>query len=337
MFTRRDALIGMALQCAASGFNAHAATSSALKRIGILSRGSQQDEDNSDLEQALFESLRSKGWVEEKNLLVVRAYSGERDELLPALAEDLVRSRVELILTGGHITTIAAARATSRIPIVFSNPLPFAVAQGLVESFARPGRNVTGATYESSGGKAAQFLRQLMPSVRRRLAAVETHLWTRVERLSGGLVDIQGPRREQMRAAGFETAEFFYRGDGDLVRVFAEIDQWQADAVAVSPIGIQDALQSVELARRRKLASLFPWRQPVEAGGLLSYGPALISAAALGRAAAPYVDRILRGADPATLPVEMPTRWELVINAKTAENLGLSIPVALQVSAEIVR
>jgi putative ABC transport system substrate-binding protein len=250
----------------------------------------------------------------------------------------LIRSRVDLIITGGHITTLAAARATSKIPIVFSNMLQFAIEQGLIESFARPGRNVTGATTDSSdaAGKSAQYLRQLVPSARR-LAAVTTHLWMKVERVSGGVVDIQQDRRERWRDAGFEFQEFFYRADGDLAREFAEMDHWRPDAIAVSPFAIQDALEIVELARRRKLPSLFPWRQPVEAGGLLSYGPAFISAAQLGRAAASYIDRILRGADPATLPVEMPTRWELVINAKTADALGLTIPLALQVGAEIVR
>jgi len=337
MLVRRAAVIAMAAELFAATFHAHAAIPSTLKRIGILARGRQEDEDNVAFEREVFASLVGKGWIEGKTLSVIRAYSGDNEARLPALAEELVRSRVDLILTGGFITTIAAARATSKIPIVFSDPLPYAVEQELVESFVRPGRNVTGATLDHSAGtgKAAQYLRQLVPSARR-IAVVATHQFARVERLSGGLVDTRAPSEAAWRAQGFELQFFFYRGIGDIARAFTEADRWRAEGINVGAMDFADARQIIELARRRRLPTVCAYRKYVEAGGLISYGPVSISTAEQGRHAASYIDRILRGADPATLPIEMPTRWELVINAKTAEALGLSIPIALEVSAEIV-
>ncbi len=123
--------------------------------MGILWRGSPQDEEFIEYDRAILESLRDKGWMEDKSLIVVRVYSREKDERLPVLAEQLVRSRVDLIVAGGHITTLAAARVTTKIPIVFSQSMPCAVEQGLVESFARPGRNVTGKPVSGGDVEAA--------------------------------------------------------------------------------------------------------------------------------------------------------------------------------------
>jgi putative ABC transport system substrate-binding protein len=306
--------------------------------MGILARGEERDEDNIEFERAVFASLLGKGWIEGRNLSVIRAYSGESEARLPALAKELVRRRVDVILTGGFITTVAAARATSKIPIVFSDPVPYAVEQELIESFARPGRNVTGASLDHSAGmgKAGEYLRQLVPSARR-IAAIATHQFAKTERVSGGLVDTIAPAQAAWRSQGFEQQTFFYRGFDDIARAFAEVDRWRADAITVGVMEFADARQIIELASRRRLPSVFAYRKYVEAGGLMSFGPMSISTAEQGKNAASYIDRILRGADPATLPVEMPTRWELVINAKTAGAFGLSIPRALQVTAEILR
>ena len=336
MFTRRDALIGLAIECVTGCLPARAAPSDRIRTIGLLWRGNRQDPESVEFEQELFAALRRRGWTQGANLHVVRAYAEPDDERLPALARELVRQRVDLIVTDGHTTTVAAARATRSIPIVFAGGIPFAVEQGLIESFARPGRNVTGATFDpAAAGKRTEYLRQLLPRARR-LAVLSRPDMVKVERVAGGIVDTERAARQRVMAAGFEPRDFLYADHADLTRALEDIERWGADAVSALPYDQADALRIIEFARRRRLPTSFMFRRHVEAGGLLSFGP-VFSLTAFAEAAATYVDRILRGALPATLPVEMPNRWELVINATTAEALGLSIPPPLQVAAEIVR
>ena len=143
LFTRRDVLVGLALQSLASGLRSQAAASITARRIGILAWGGPRDE--LDFERSFLAAMSERGWSAGTNITITRLYAGESVERLMALAKELVRSRMDVIVTGGNVTTIAAARATGSIPIVFAASLPFAVEQGLIESFARPGHNVTGA------------------------------------------------------------------------------------------------------------------------------------------------------------------------------------------------
>jgi len=140
MATRRDVLIGLAAQAATCALDSRAAAPPVTKRLGILALGNAEDPNEVAFEREFLESLAGKGWAEGKNLSVVRAYSGSEQtaERLKTLAQELVRERVDVILTGGHVTTIAAARASSSVPIVFSIGMPLAIEQGLIESYARP-------------------------------------------------------------------------------------------------------------------------------------------------------------------------------------------------------
>ncbi len=187
-FTRRDVLVGLALQGVASGVRSQAVAPPAARRIGILAWGSPREE--LDFERFFLAALSQKGWSEGKNIVISRAYAEERVERLAVLANELVRNRMDVIVTGGNLTTIAAARATRSIPIVFSASLPFAVEQGLIESFARPGHNVTGTGTDTEViGKRLEYLKQLAPSATR-LAWFQPDVLASVETEAAGRVDI---------------------------------------------------------------------------------------------------------------------------------------------------
>jgi putative ABC transport system substrate-binding protein len=340
MVTRRDVLIGLGAEAAACGFASRAALAPATKRLGILGLGNPDDPEDVAFQRVFLESLASKGWAEGKNLSVIRAYSGSEHttERLTKLAQELIRDRVDVILTGGHVTTIAAARATSSVPIVFSIGMPLAIEQGLIESYARPGRNVTGPALGdgSASGKRLQYLKQLAPSATRLAVISPPGILGPVERLSGGRIDTVTLMRNIAQAAGFEMRTFESSAKAQIATVFEDIERWRAHAIVSPTTDVPYAREIADTAFRLKLPSAFAIREPVAAGGLLSYGPQHVGDARLAVHAASYVDRIFRGADPATLPVELATRYDLVVNARTAATLRLTIPAALRVSGEIV-
>ena len=335
MVTRRDALVGFAL-CVATGFRSYAAALSSVKRVGYLTLA--EDGEDAEFKRVFLEILASKGWSVGNNLSIVHVDAGGRVERLAPLAEELVRNRVDLVVTGGHITTLAAARATNSIPVVFSGSVQFPIEQGLIESYARPGRNVIGAaiSHGEITGKRLAYLKQLAPSANR-LAWLLHENWTRMDRLSGGSIDVVALLSEVARTAGFETHFFPFNTETDLATAFNDVDAWRPEAFTASVATLSQARQLAGLAFRRKLPNAFPLRAAVEAGGLLSYSPQAFTVRLNAQFAASYVDRILRGANPATLPIEFATRYDLVVNASTAEAFGLSIPQALLVSAEVVR
>jgi putative ABC transport system substrate-binding protein len=335
LFTRRAVLIGLAVQSVQSGLVSHAATSSTARRIGLLSWSDPRDE--FAFERSFLTALSKRGWSAGTNITITRLYAEENADRLVALARELVRSQMDVIVTGGNLTAIAAARATGSIPIVFSASLPFAVEQGLIESFARPGHNVTGAGTDSELViKRLEYLKQLVPSAKR-LAWFHPDALAFVETVSGVRVDIRSVLSKIARKAGLETRFFTTRRDKDIPAMFADIDAWDAHVLTAS-ISMKDQPRRLaEMAFHRKLPSAFPVREGVDAGGLLSYAPLGAGDQYFGERAAEYVDRILRGAQPATLPVEFATRYEFLINARTAEHFGLSIPPSLLLMAELVR
>jgi len=158
-----------------------------------------------------------------------------------------------------------------------------------------------------------------------------------MDRLSGGRIDVAALLAELARTAGFETRFFPFRTETDLATAFDEVDRWRPQALTASVANLTQARELAGLAFRRRLPNAFQLREAVDAGGLLSYSAQAFTTRMTAEFAASYVDRILRGSNPATLPIEFVTRYDLVINAKTAEAFGLSIPRALLVSAEIVR
>jgi len=278
---------------------------------------------------AFRQGLGETGYVEGQNVTIEYRWAEGRDDRLPAFAADLVGRKVDLIVAGGSpLATLAATNATSTIPIVFpaiSDP----VAAGLVASLARPGGNVTGFSpfqYEMMP-KRLELLTELVPQAR-----VIALLVTPNEPRTEGLVrDMQ----EATRVKGIEL-QILKAGTGsEIEAAFATLVQLQAGALVLGPDSFLNSRrnQIVALASRLAVPAISAWRELTAAGGLISYGPNI---ATLYREAGIYAGRILKGEKPADLPVQRPTRFELVINLKTAAALGLTIPPSILARADEV-
>jgi len=288
-------------------------------RIGFLAANLAA---NTHLHEAFRQGLRDLGYVEGRNLVIEYRDAEGKLERLPALAAELVALKVDVIVTGGGTpTALAAKQATKTIPIVFAG-VADPVTSGLVTSLARPGGNVTGSSNLTPElvGKRLEQLTQTVPGVSR--VAV---LWQ-----PGGL----GERTEKEMLKGAEVAapavgvrlQFVEaRGPENFDRAFSDMTRARAGALTVLPSNmfINERRRLVDLAAKHRLPTVYGLREFVDAGGLMSYGPNL---ADLSRRAATYVGTILEGTKPGDLPVEQPTKFELVINLKTAKALGLTIP-----------
>ena len=273
-------------------------------------------------------ALRGMGWVEGKNIAFERRYAEDRLERLPELAADLVRLKVDVIVAGGTLAPLAAKRATSTIPIVMSgagDPL----GSGLVASLARPGGNVTGMSLMAPdlGGKRLELLKEVLP----RLTRVAV-LWNAANPYSAILF-----RETQVagRMLGIEVQYVEVRGPDDFDGAFEAVRRQPPDALvtAEDPLTLDHRKLIADFAAGRRLPSLHGTKEYAAVGGLISYGTNL---ADVTRRAAGYVDKILKGAKPADLPVQQPTKFELVINLKTAKALGLTMPDKLLALADEV-
>jgi ABC-type uncharacterized transport system substrate-binding protein len=268
--------------------------------------------------EAFRQGLRELGHVEGKTFVLVPRYSEARAERLPEIAHELVSLKVDVIVAAGDIAIAAVKQQTRTIPIVMAvstDPL----GTGLVASLARPGGNVSGLSMSSPelSGKRLELLKEVVS----RLARV-AFLWN--PEVRGAVLDYnqtEGAARTlrlQLQSVEAARAE-------DLDRAFSAITEQRAQALVVAspnPVTLSNRGQIASFAQRNRLPSMYANRDYVDAGGLMSYGP---SAADLYRRAATYVDKILKGAPPADLPVEQPTKFDLVINLKTAKALGLTI------------
>jgi putative ABC transport system substrate-binding protein len=283
------------------------------------------------LREAFLQGLRDLGYVEGRNLVIEYRSAEGKVERLPDLAAELVALKVDVILAPASVHVLAAKQATRTIPIVFVNSGD-PVASGLVNSLARPGGNVTGLStlIVDLIGKCLEQLPQAVPGVSR--VAV---LWNpgdgpgRTEKDMLKRAEVAG-RALRMRLQFVEV-----QGPADFDRPFSEMVGARAGAVTVLPstMFFLERRRLVDLAAKNRLPAVYPAREFVDAGGLMSYGP---DYADLFRRAATYVDKILKGAKPADLPVEQPTKFELVINLKTAKALGLTIPQSLLQRADEV-
>ena len=284
-----------------------------------------------EFERPFLAAMKAKGWNVGVNLLVERAHAEGNAERLPGLARELVQKHVDLIVSGGAQTTIAAARATSSIPIVFSGPL-WPVEQGLIDSFRRPGGNVTGHAFYTGveySAKRLQFLREVAPTATR-LSWVWPEFLFSAETMSGGRVDMIPVFDAAAKRLGFDT-RFHLIGRGkDIDAVLAEMEVWKPQALTV---GADPTHRLVKFALRHRIPNAFATREDVEAGALMCFGPAETPASWAIRTAE-YVDRIFRGAQPADIPVELPSRYELVISLKSSKALGLSVPRSLLARAD---
>ncbi len=276
--------------------------------------------------EAFRQGLRDLGWIEGQNIVVEYRWTEGHFDKLPSLVEELVRLKVDLILAPTSIYAGAAKRVTSTIPIVFASHAD-PIGSGHVANLARPGTNATGLTIVMSEtmAKSLELLKATVPGLSR--IAVIWDPATPSHRPALKAVEDTG------RALGLRVQAHAVRGATEFDSAFSAIVQERAGAVLVlsTPLFIGGAKRLAELALTHKLPTMFGPREHVEAGGLLSYGP---DRADLYRRAATYVDKILKGANPADLPVQQATKFELVINRKTATALGLTIPPSMLVRAD---
>jgi len=233
-----------------------------------------------------------------------------------------------IVTAGGRASLEAAQNATTTVPIVMVAASSDPIGQGLIMSFARPGGNVTGllAAPEELGGKRLDLLKEMLPSLSR--VGV---LWD----ASGRAYRVSKETEESARALKVQLLPLEVRGPDDLPGAFKNAVQQRAEAISIAstPLVFQQRTRIAELAIKHRLPIVSTWRYFAEAGGLLTYGPSLPDQF---RRAAYYVDRILRGAKPGELPIEQPTKFELIINLKTAKSLGLTIPPSLLARADQV-
>jgi putative ABC transport system substrate-binding protein len=294
-------------------------------RIGYLALNPAA---NPHLHEAFRQGLRDLGYVEGRNVVIESRDAEGKIERLPTLAAELVALKVDVLVAQPTVSALAAKQATGTIPIVF--PVAEPVTSGLVTSLARPGGNVTGLSVVSPEfvGKSLELLTEAVPGVSRVALLLKPDSMpdrARKERLEAAEV---AARALKVRLQVIEA-----RGPEDFARAFSDMTRAHAGALYVltTPMFEIERRRLVDLAAKNRLPTVYAFKGWVDDGGLMSYGPDI---ADLYRRAATYVARILKGAKPADLAVEQPTKFELVINLKTAKALGLTIPPSVLVQAD---
>ena len=326
MNKRRKVIVALGASALAGAGAVRAQAPATVRRIGLLSQFSPSDD--APWHQAFRLGLRDLGWVEGKNISIEYRYAEGRHDRLPDLAADLVRLKVDVIATTATSDALAAQKATRAIPIVMvagGDP----VANGLVESLARPGGNVTGLSQmpQELSGKRLELLKEMVPKLSR--VAV---LWN-PQSASATLnwKEIQQPARQ----LGIQLHSLEVRSPNDLDKAFEAAIRARAGALAIlpDPVITTNLKRIADLAAKSRLPSIYQSSDFADAGGLVTYGP---DRADLFRRAATYVDKILKGTKPGDLPVEQPTKLELVVNLKTAKALGITIPQSVLFRADRV-
>ena len=301
------------------------ARQSAMPVIGLMGAGSAAAQ--SHLTSAFLQRLRELGWTEGRELRIEYRWAEGRPQRFAEIAAEFVRLKVDLILTHNTPPTLAAKQATSVIPIVFATAGD-PVGTGIVASLARPGGNITGLSGQAAdtAGKRVELLRELIPDLRHLaiLADVDSPFTTR------DVDETQGAAR----TLGLEATAFEIRRREDIAAAFKAL-QGRAQALYVStgPLAFVNRTRINTFALAARLPTMHGVREPVEAGGLICYGP---NWPFMWGRAADFVDKILRGAKPADIPVEQPTKFNLVVNLTTARALGLTVPPMLLSRADEV-
>jgi putative tryptophan/tyrosine transport system substrate-binding protein len=280
-----------------------------IPHVGILFIGGR---DQPHLE-SFKQGMREHGYTEGKNVFFEYRYAEGKYDRLPDLAADLVQKKVDVIVTTSSLSAQAARKVTSTVPIVMTSG--GVLERGLAESLAKPGGNVTGLTVLASdlSGKRVELLKEAFPKSRR----VGT-LWSRV---SLGFKETQ----DAAKALSVPLYPIELREADDIDKAFVEMSKAHVDAllVVLSPLVTLKSKRIAELALKHRLPGMYPTRQFAEEGGIAAYGPLLSD---LYRRAATYVDKILKGINPADLPIEQPMKFEFIINLKSAKQIGLTIP-----------
>jgi putative ABC transport system substrate-binding protein len=301
----------------------------AMPVIGFLTIGSF-DQGNRFL-AGFRKGLSETGYVDGQNVRIEYRRAEGKPERLPALAAELVVLKVDVIVAaGGTLSALAAKQATTTVPIFFTG-VGDPVAEGLVTSLARPGGNITGlsAVAPELIGKWLELLKEAAPGVSLIALLLKPDAEPRAKEARLKEAEVAA------RAQGVGLQVFEARGPEDFDRAFSDMSEAHAGALAVqtTPVFNLEYHRLVELAAKHRLPTVFTWRYYVDAGGLMSYGP---DVADLDRRAGINVGKILKGAKPADLPVEQPTKFELVINLKTAKALGLTVPQSMLARADEV-
>ena len=328
MNNRRKLLVALGAGALAAPFASFAQQQGKIWRVGYMSQRSRPVSLEASNSGAFLQGMRELGYVEDKNLVVEWRFTEGRAELLPVLAAELIRLQMDVILGAGLEAPLALQKVTSTIPIIFAGPGD-PVGFGLVKSLARPGGNITGPSTISGelGSKRLEMLLAMVPKA------------SSVAVLRNPANPGSGKNLEQIQAAaqklGVKILPVDARTPQEIDHAFSLIRQQNAGALLVilNPLFQQQRSQIAELSAKHRLPSMTADRMYAEAGCLMSYGNSLIDDF---RRAATYVDKVLKGAKPADLPVEQPTKFELVINGKTAKALGLKIPQSLLVMADKV-
>jgi putative ABC transport system substrate-binding protein len=317
-------LIAVVLILSLLAIAAEAQQAAKIPKIGYLSPAAGRN----PIDETFEQSLQALGWRRDHNVRFEQRWAGGRPDQVAPLAAELTGLHVDVIVAWSPAAALAAKRATNQTPVIFlavGDPVAF----GLVPNLARPGSNVTGVSFDAaleSYGKGLEILKEANPSLRTvaLLAASDPRT-------------IAGKRTmaAAARVLGLELQEVDVAAPRDLETAVQKARDRGAQALYVWPSGLTFSFgkQIAELAVTNRLPSIHPFRESVVDGGLFSYGPSL---AEIARRGAVYVDKILRGAKPADLPVEQPTTFELVVNIKTAKALGLTIPPSLLFRADSV-
>lgn len=296
-----------------------------IPRIGFLAVGPREGFRTLLLE-GLLQGLREHGYVEGQNIVIEYRFSGDRDDRLPALAAELVALKVQLIVVSGTPATFAAKKATSTIPLVMGGLAANPVETGLVSSLGRPGGNITGMTLMTSqlAGKRLELLKAIVPGLS--LVAV---FWNPVS-------PTYGPVLKELEAAapaaGVKLQRVEVRAPGDFDGAFKAATRQRAGGLLVpgDPLTANRFKMVADLALKYRLPATADGKDFVQDGGLLSLGPDIVDSY---RRAASHVDKILKGARAADLPMEQPTKFELAVNVKTAQALGLTVPQTILIQA----
>jgi putative tryptophan/tyrosine transport system substrate-binding protein len=307
---------------AAWPFAAWAQQPERMRRIGMLIFGSSSDP---PIEAPIVDGLRDLGWIEGKNIVIERRYGENRSDRFQAIADELVREKVDVLVAPGTDLSDAAKNATTTIPVVMGASAD-PVEKGLVASLAHPGGNVTGVAFMSPqlSPKRLEMLKEAVPGV------------VRVAVLWDPTYSDQDFKALQVAASAMELQirSLEIRGADEIENVMRAATVAQALVVTPSRLTFNYRQRILDFANARHLPTIASWRFFAEAGGLMIYGPNIPDM--FRRVMPTYVDKILRGANPGDLPVQQPTKFELVINLKTAKALGLTIPPSLLVRADEV-
>jgi putative ABC transport system substrate-binding protein len=317
---RRTFLAGTGAVLLAAPLAAEAQPAGKVYRIGFLRDGRPPQ----SYIEAFQQGLRERGYVDGRNV-VVEFRIGSLDQL-PQLAEELVRLKVDVIVASPGSAALAAKKTTTVVPIVFAT-VNYPVEIGLVSSLARPGGNITGTSFNAAelAGKRLEVLKELVPTLRRVAVLSHPPYHTNAMQLKEAEV--------AARTLGMQLEPVLVWGPNDFEAAFRAVRGADGLLQPDMPFFNTHRTRVVELAARSRLPAIYGFRSMVDAGGLMSYGPDVPD---LHRRAAIYVDKILKGAKPGDLPVEQPTKFEFVVNLKTAKALGLTIPPSLLQRADEV-